>query len=64
MVDSVLACEREQQSQLFNSVVLAGGGCCFEGLAERVKAEIENSLEAPSTGWRVKVLAAGSNERK
>ncbi|CAM9302041.1 unnamed protein product [Hapterophycus canaliculatus] len=64
VVDSVLECEREQQAQLFNSVVLAGGGCCFEGLAERVKAEIENSLEAPSTGWRVKVLAAGSNERK
>ncbi|CAM9864465.1 unnamed protein product [Scytosiphon promiscuus] len=64
VVDSVLACEREQQAQLFNSVVLAGGGCCFEGLAERIKGEIENSLEAPSTGWRVKVLAAGSNERK
>ncbi|CAM9575861.1 unnamed protein product [Ectocarpus sp. 6 AP-2014] len=64
VVESVLACEREQQAQLFNSVVLAGGGCCFEGLAERVKAEIEQSLDAPSTGWRVKVLAAGNNERK
>ena len=64
VVESVLACDREQQAQLFNSVVLAGGGCCFEGLAERLKAEIEASLDAPSTGWRVKVLAAGSGERK
>eukprot|EP00903_Cladosiphon_okamuranus_P016631 g15339.t1 len=64
VVDSVLACDREQQAQLFNSVVLAGGGCCFEGLNDRLKAEIEQSLDAPSTGWRVKVLAAGSSERK
>ncbi|CAB1112598.1 unnamed protein product [Ectocarpus sp. CCAP 1310/34] len=35
VVESVLACEREQQAQLFSSVVLAGGGCCFAGLAER-----------------------------
>ncbi|CAM9270483.1 unnamed protein product [Ectocarpus sp. 12 AP-2014] len=63
VVESVLACEREQQAQLFSSVVLAGGGCCFEGLAERVKAEIEQSLDAPSMGWRVKVLAAGNSER-
>lgn len=64
VVESVLACEREQQAQLLSSVVLAGGGCCFEGLAERLKAEIEVSLDVPSTGWRVKVLAAGSHERK
>ncbi len=64
VVESVMACEREQQAQLLSGVVLAGGGCCFEGLAERLKAEIEVSLDVPSTGWRVKVLAAGSHERK
>lgn len=64
IVDSVLACEREQQASLLNGVVLAGGGCCFEGLQERLKGEIEGCLDAPSTGWRVKVLAAGANERK
>ncbi|CAN0007770.1 unnamed protein product [Pylaiella littoralis] len=64
VVDSVLACDREQQAQMLNGVVLAGGGCCFEGLAERVKAEIDQNLDAPATGWRVKVLAAGNSERK
>lgn len=59
-----MACERDQQASLFNGIVLAGGGCCFEGLPERVKAEVEATLDAPSTGWRVKVLAAGTNERK
>ena len=64
IVDSVMACEREQQPSLLNGVVLAGGGCCFEGLSERVKSEIEGCLDTPSSGWRVKVLAAGPNERK
>lgn len=63
-MDAVLACEREHQASLFNGVVLSGGGCCFEGLTERVKAEIEGNLEVPNSGWKVKVLAAGSNERK
>ncbi|CAN0042565.1 unnamed protein product [Ascophyllum nodosum] len=64
IVQAVMACEREQQPSLMNGVVLAGGGCCFEGLPERVKAEIEGCLDSPSSSWRVKVLAAGVNERK
>ncbi|CAM9648989.1 unnamed protein product, partial [Discosporangium mesarthrocarpum] len=62
--DSVMRCEREQQAGLFKDVFLAGGGSCFEGATDRIKAEVESHFQAPASGWRVKVLAAGVNERR
>jgi len=64
--EAVLRCEREQQSPLLNSIVLAGGGACVEGTMERLKMEVETAIYGVGQGGfnRVKVLQAGVQERK
>eukprot|EP00638_Chattonella_subsalsa_P020250 CAMPEP_0117884676 /NCGR_PEP_ID=MMETSP0950-20121206/19065_1 /TAXON_ID=44440 /ORGANISM="Chattonella subsalsa, Strain CCMP2191" /LENGTH=431 /DNA_ID=CAMNT_0005741175 /DNA_START=11 /DNA_END=1306 /DNA_ORIENTATION=- len=62
--ESVLRCDRDQQAQLLNNVILAGGGSCFEGMPERLKSEVEKIVHMSTPGWKVKVIAAGVNERK
>lgn len=63
---AVRRCEKEQQSPLLSSVVLAGGGACLEGTMERLKVELENAMYGPGQAGstRVKVLQAGPQERK
>ena len=45
--DSIMHCDRDQQVQLVNGVLVCGGGSCgIDGLAERLRREIEYSLYA------------------
>ncbi len=66
VAEAVFRCEKDQQAQLINSVVLAGGGSCVEGTMERLKVEVETAIYGQAQGVlsRVKVLQAGPQERK
>ncbi len=56
---------RPQQLALIGNVILAGGGACLEGTAERLKAETETVLYGPGQGMgRVRVLQANAQERR
>jgi actin-like protein 6A len=63
VLDSVLRCEIEAQSNLFSNIVVAGGGSCFEGLPERFKSEIEKVVHLHSAQSKVKVSSGGNSER-
>lgn len=54
-----------QQLALIGNVILAGGGACVEGTAERLKVETETVLYGPGQGMgRVRVLQANAQERR
>lgn len=55
----------KQQLSLIGNVVLAGGGACAEGTAERLKAETETVLYGPGQGMgRVRVLQPDTAQRR
>merc|ERR1712232_1003124 len=60
--DSILACELEARRELFHNLIVTGGGSCFEGTAERIEKDV--AAMAPPQVFKVKKVAAGSNERK
>jgi actin-like protein 6A len=57
-LDCALRCESDAQANLLSSVVVTGGGSCFEGMPERFRSELERLA-----GSKVKVIAAGTGER-
>mmetsp|Transcript_10426 Transcript_10426/g.21448 ORF Transcript_10426/g.21448 Transcript_10426/m.21448 type:complete len:423 (-) Transcript_10426:44-1312(-) len=62
--DAVFACPRDQQASLLSTVILSGGGSCVPGIVDRLRLETENIIHAHTPGWRVKVLAPGTTERR
>mgnify|MGYP001053699329 CR=1 FL=1 len=57
--DSIQKCQKDVQSQLFESIALAGGSTLFEGFPERLQLEM-NKLAGP--GNTIKIIA--NPERK
>jgi actin-related protein len=51
------------QTMLLANMVLTGGSSSLEGMAERVRTEVEKLVHASAPGWRVKIMAAGAGER-
>ena len=45
-------CDAEWQAPLLNGLLVVGGGARCEGLADRLKAAIEQAAEG---GWKVKI---------
>ena len=45
-------CDLEWQAPLLNGLLVVGGGSRCEGLAERLKAQLEQAAEG---GWKVKI---------
>ena len=60
LFEAIMKCDVDIRKDLFGNVVLAGGGSCSRGLAERLQAEL-TSL-APST-MRVKVRQTTAHHR-
>mmetsp|Transcript_14252 Transcript_14252/g.21095 ORF Transcript_14252/g.21095 Transcript_14252/m.21095 type:complete len:430 (-) Transcript_14252:30-1319(-) len=63
VMNSIQNSDRESQNSLANSIVLCGGGSTFHGMHERIKSEVEFAYSVNSPALKVKVLAAGPNER-
>ena len=61
--DAILRCDVDIQSSLFSSLIISGGGSCMEGIAERMKAEVELIIHPVAPGWRVKYTTLGKAER-
>ena len=40
VVDSVIRCDQDMHSNLFNNIVVVGGGSCVEGLPDRFRYEV------------------------
>ena len=45
VVDSVIRCDQDMHSNLFNNIVVAGGGSCVEGLPDRFRYEVWSVLD-------------------
>jgi len=61
--DSTLRCEADFQHSMTNNIVVCGGGSAFEGLPERIKAEVERIVHANAPTWKIKAVAPAVGER-
>jgi actin-like protein 6A len=59
--DSIVGCDLDARKELFNNIVVTGGGSCFEGTTERLLKEV--MATAPPM-FKIKVIAAGASERR
>lgn len=62
-LEAAQRCEVDVHSALYANLVLTGGGSCFEGLPERLKAEVEALVHPFAPQSKVRVVAAGTGER-
>ena len=64
VVDSILRSENtDQQGNLCQNIVVAGGTSCLDGLSERLKAEVEAIVLMSAPSWKVRTLTTGAPER-
>lgn len=61
--DSVIRSESDAQAMLLANMVLSGGSSGFEGLSDRLKAEVERLVHQSAPGWRVRLTAPAAAER-
>lgn len=65
--DAAYRCDRDQQVQLLGNVVVGGGGACLgptdQTVPDLIREQVESIIHTHTPGWRVKVLAPGTQER-
>jgi actin-related protein len=64
ITSAVGRCELDQQATLYNNLLLVGGGASFEGLTERLRAELDRLLAGTGGVGRVKILPPGQGVEK
>lgn len=63
ITDSIIRCDSDVQSSLLSSIVITGGGSSFDGLTERLRAEVEMIVAASAPMLRVKSVSCNVPER-
>jgi actin-like protein 6A len=61
--DSVLRSDVDIQSSLLANMVLTGGSSAFEGMADRLRFEVDKIVHNSAPHWKVKLLSIGNNEK-
>jgi actin-like protein 6A len=63
IVDSVLKCPIEMQTNLLASIVITGGASAGDNIPERLRNEVEAVVHMSAPAWKVKATNAGPAER-
>lgn len=63
IADSITRCDHDVQHTMAANIVVAGGSSGFDGLPERLKADVEVLVRAHYPTWRIKTVTPASNER-
>lgn len=63
LIETVFKCDPEHQVTMLGNIILTGGASAFEGLPDRVKAEVESVLHVNSPNVKIKTVTNGLPER-